>query len=109
MSLTATIKDANIRSPETGVRYIEVIATETAPGTTKATSAEIPLGTRFSSVEPVGAPVVIPTTDTNLVTCQVTKVATPGSTYTTQSVIKLTYLSGVAESITMRALLRVEE
>lgn len=109
MALTFTIKDASIRSPEMGCRYIEVIAVETAPGTTKATSSEIDLGKAFAVVEPVGQPAVIPTTDTNLVTCQVTKTSLLGSVATKTSAIKLTYLSGVAESITMRAILRVKD
>ena len=109
MALTTVIVDSPLRSNVMGTRYIEVIATETAPGTTKTTTAEIDLGKAFAAVEPIGQPSVIPVTDTNFVSAGVTKEALLGSTYTTRSVIKLTYTSGVNESIIMRQLLRVKE
>lgn len=109
MALTSVINDSVLRSVRPGSRVIEVVATETAPGIAKATSAEISLGKAFKSVVPLGAPAVIPTTDTNLVTAQTTKVALMGSVDTKSSAIKFTYLSGVNESIVIRQLLLVQE
>ena len=109
MALTSVIKDSVLRTVNPGYRVIEVIATETAPGTTKATSVEISLGKPFKSVVPMGAPAVIPTTDTNFVSAQTTKVALLGATDTKNSAIKFTYTSGVNESIVIRQLLMVQE